>query len=54
MFKASVQEARLMWGGTLGQRFFPCSVTRFAYRSLLPLRPSRGDLEGRLAAERRS
>jgi hypothetical protein len=30
MFKASVQEARLMWGGTLGQRFWRLLVIRMA------------------------
>ena len=53
MFKASVQEARLTWEGVLGQRFFPCSVTSVAACSVMALRPSRGELEGRLVAERR-
>jgi hypothetical protein len=54
MFKASVQEARLMWGGTLGQRFWRLLVIRMAAGWLWRWCRASDELKLRFAMECRS
>ena len=51
MFNASVQEARLMRGGTLGQRFWRLLVIRMAAGWLLGWRRTCDELKLRFAME---